>query len=289
MKTFQRIFKRLPFLQQTVPLFLTLVVFLVLSIVLHLVVSILNRVTQQPIILRIRPIDVGVGVTIYLKTAIDFAIFIGRLMAVNPDWRSRIAIEIGTALGNALGTLAVIVLWVFLKDIDILLALMVFLASLVLFELAHGSLEYFSNWEGQGKIKRSIYATLHHLLDAVNRVTHPLLSRITPDLSVKLRGTTALSWRHLLIFSFSIPFILGLDDFAGYVPLFSIVNVYGFSIGVFAAHTLLNIALFLSPQKTVDAVKNEYISFAGVVAFIAIAIYGFYETWRIVAHLIPLP
>jgi len=82
----------------------------------------------------------------------------------------------------------------------------------------------------------------------------------------------------------SVPFILGLDDFAGYVPLFNVVNVYGFAIGVIVSHTILNIALFLSPTKTIEVVKNEVVSFLGALAFIGLGIYGIVETVKIILH-----
>lgn len=270
---------------QLIPLLLTGVVAAILLAILHGAVLLFNLIPAAEYIhLEIRAVDVIVGATIYLKTAIDFAIFMGRLMASNPGWKNRIAIEIGTAAGNALGTIAVIGLWVVFKNIDILLALMVLLASLVLFELAHGSLEHFAAWEGKGGVQKILYLALHRFLDAVTRITKPLLSRIMPDLGAKLKGQEAIPWKKLLIFSASVPFILGLDDFAGYVPLFSVINVYGFAIGVILAHTILNIALFLSPQRTIQAVKNEWVSFAGTIAFIALACWGILETVRIAAH-----
>ncbi len=236
-----------PTLRQLVPLALTLVVFALLFVALYLAVSLFNLVPfATPILMQVRWFDVLVGGSIYLKTAIDFAIFMGRLMAANPGWKNRIAIEIGTAAGNALGTIAIIGLWVILKDVHVLLALMVLIASLVLFELAHGSLEHFANWESEGSIKRLIYLSLHIFLDTIKRFVDPVLSRILPDLGEKLKGSAGLPWKELIIFSASVPFILGLDDFAGYVPLFTVVNVYGFAIGVIGAHTLLNIFLFLS-------------------------------------------
>lgn len=269
---------------QFIPLALTIVVLAVLSAVLYLVIFTLNSFGfGEPIILAIRKRDVLVGITIYLKTAIDFAIFMGRLMESNPGWKNRIAIEIGTAAGNALGTILVIILWVFFKEIDWLLAVMVFIASLVLLELAHGSLHYIESWGRAGTLKRSVYRVSHLFLTMTYKLISPILSRIMPDVKGKLAGTGNLTWVNLLIFSFSVPFILGLDDFAGYVPLFNVINVFGFSLGVFAAHTVLNIALFLSPSRTIKAVKNEYISFVGLVAFVGIAFYGFYEVWRILS------
>ena len=277
---------RSKYLQQVVPLVLTVVILAGLSVALYFYIFLLNLLpTVEKVLLVIRPVDIFVGITIYLKTAIDFAIFMGRLMATNPGWRNRVALEIGTAFGNALGTLLVIALWVVFKEIEILLALMVFLASLVLFELAHGGLEHIANWEGAGGVKRILFLTLHRFLETALKLVSPILSRIMPDLGEKLKGKEGLTWVGLFSFSFSVPFILGLDDFAGYVPLFSIVNIFGFSLGVFIAHTVLNIFLFISPSHTIKAVKNEYISFLGTLAFIGLAFYGFYEVGRIILHI----
>jgi hypothetical protein len=273
------------FLQQLVPLLMTVVIFAVLVVLLYFYIALLNLLpTQEKVVLVANPVDILVGITIYLKTAIDFAIFMGRMMSTNQGWRNRIAIELGTAFGNALGTLVVIALWVVFKEVEWLLALMVFIASMVLFELAHGGLEHFANWEGRGLFKRFLYRFLHRFLDITTTVFDPVLRRIMPDLGEKLKGKEGLTWGALFMFSFSVPFILGLDDFAGYVPLFNVINVFGFSIGVFVAHTLLNIALFISPGRTISAVKNEWVSFLGTLAFIGLAIYGFYEVIRLFLH-----
>ncbi len=272
-------------LSQFIPIALTGVVMAGFLGLLHGAIVIFNLIpSSEKIHLEIRWVDILVGSTIYLKTSIDFAIFIGRMMAANPGWRNRIALEIGTAAGNTIGTIAIIGLWVTLKHVDLLLALMVFIASLVLFELAHGSLEHFANWQGQGGMKRILFYLMHGLLDRVKKIIDPLLRRVMPDLGSAMKGKSSLPWPQLLIFSASVPFILGLDDFAGYVPLFTVVNVYGFAIGVIASHTLLNIALFLSPKKTIIVVKNEVVSFLGALAFIGLGVYGLFETFRIVLH-----
>jgi len=274
-----------PVLSQVVPIALTGVVMAGFLALLHAAIILFNLIpASEKIHLEIRWVDVLVGATIYLKTSIDFAIFIGRMMAANPGWRNRVAIEIGTAAGNALGTIAIIGLWVTLKHVDLLLALMVFIASLVLFELAHSSLEHFANWQGQGGIRKMLFFLMHGLLDRVKKIIDPVLSRVMPDLGSAMKGKSSLSWQPLLMFSATVPFILGLDDFAGYVPLFSVVNVYGFAIGVIASHTLLNIALFLSPKKTIIVVKNEVVSFFGALAFIGLGVYGLVETVRIVTE-----
>ncbi len=189
-------------LSQLVPLALTGVVMAVFIAILHGALLIFNAVPfSEPITMQFRWIDVLIGATIYLKTSIDFAIFIGRLMAANPGWRSRVAIEIGTAAGNAFGTILVIGMWVLLKHVDILLALMVFVASLVLFELAHGSLEHFTSWGAESpersrriSIKKVIFLGLHGFLDRIKKLIDPILSRVMPDLGEKMKGKSTLDW-----------------------------------------------------------------------------------------------
>ncbi len=270
------------FKRQILPLVLTAVVCLALVGLLWLEITGLNRFTATDILLQIRWVDVVVGLTIYLKTSIDFAIFIGRLMEKNADWKSRIAIEIGTALGNALGTLAILLIWTFFKEVRWLLALMVFLAALVLFKLAEDSLEHVTD-DGVGfsAVKKAARA-LEKVLDKFNKLVAPVLRFVLPNLKATKEGS--LRFWPLFVTSFTIPFILGLDDFAGYVPLFSIVNVFGFGTGVFLGHMLLNLFLYLSPERTIRVVKNSLISFIGSLAFIGLGIWGLVEVVRIIGH-----
>lgn len=270
------------FQRQVLPLVLTVIVCAILIGLLWLEICGLNRLTTTDILLQVRWVDVLVGLTIYLKTSIDFAIFIGRLMGQNNSWKSRIAIEIGTALGNAAGTMAILLVWTFFKEVRWLLALMVFVAALVLFKLAEDSLEHVTD-EGIGfKGIKKLAAVLEKALDTFNKLVAPVLRFVLPNLKTKDRG--ALAFWPLFVSSFTIPFILGLDDFAGYVPLFSVVNVFGFGIGVFVGHMILNLFLYLSPQHTIRAVKNSLISFIGSLAFIGLAIWGLIEVVRIIGH-----
>lgn len=274
-------------LSQLIPLVLTVVILDILLAILHASLFLFNQIPGTiPILLVIRPQDVIIGATIYLKTEIDFTILIGRLMETYPGWRNRVALEIGSALGNAGGTILIIGLWLFLKHIDFLLALMVVIASLVLFELAHSGLEYLTSWNSESGVKKWLYMGLNKFLNATGKVINPLLFHIIPNLGASLRGKEGLSWTRLAGFATQIPFILGLDDFAGYVPLFNVVNIYGFAAGVIGAHTLLNICLFLSPARTIASVKNEYVSFIGTLAFIGLGIYGLVEAGKIITGLL---
>ncbi len=273
------------FKQQAIPLALTVLVFLGLAGVFILVLTLLNLIPNtETISLKIRWYDILIGATIYLKTSVDFAIFMGRLMTSNPGWKNRVAIEIGTAVGNGLGTILVLIIWTFFKEVEWLLAIMIFLAAMVLFELAFASLEHFANWEGEGKGKKFLYKFLNGSLGLIIKITKPLTSKVLPDLGEKLKGSQTLPWKKLLLFSFSVPFILGLDDFAGYVPLFNVVNVFGFSLGVLGAHMILNIALFINPALTVRVVKNAWVSFVGALAFVGLGVWGLIEVIKIFIH-----
>ncbi len=270
------------FKRQILPLTLTVVVCAVLVGVLWLEIFGLNQLTATDIVLHIRWVDVVVGLTIYLKTSIDFAIFIGRLMEKNTDWKSRIAIEVGTALGNALGTMAILLVWTFFKEIRWLLALMVLIAALVLFKMAEDSLEHVTgDGASASPLKRFAHA-LETGLGRFNALVAPVLKFILPNLKATKEGS--LRFWPLFLTSFTIPFILGLDDFAGYVPLFNVVNVLGFGTGVFLGHMVLNLFLYLSPSRTIKLVKNSIISFIGSIAFIGLGVWGLYEVIRIIGH-----
>jgi hypothetical protein len=268
--------------EQAIPLGLTILVFGLLSLTLYSSINLLNILpTKGGIVLHVYWRDVLVGALIYFKTSVDFAILIGMLMRANPGWKNRIAIEIGTALGNGIGTILILVFWVIFKQFHFLLAIMIFLSALVLFELADGGLRHFDSWRFHLGLKRKLYNFLDSFLNPILKVTKPLTSRILPNFSKALKGERNLKWTALLVFALTTPFILGLDDFAAYVPLFSLVNVFGFALGVMAAHTLLNIGLFANPEVTIKWFKNQWISFFGSVAFIALAFFGIIEALRI--------
>lgn len=266
--------------RQVLPVSLTMIVCGLMVALIYGQISLLNHFTAENIELTVRWEDVLIGFTVYIKTSIDFAIFIGNLMRSNSGWKNRISIEMGTALGNALGTMVVLFLWVLFKEIDWLLGLMIILAAIVLFKLAEDGLEHAIHTDREyPKLFRQVVKAIEVFLSHVNWFTKPLLSRILPELSMN-SGPRGGLWP-LFIFSITVPFVLGLDDFAGYVPLFSIVNIFGFTVGVFLAHALLNMFLYLSPERTIKTVKNPIISFFGSVAFIGLALWGLYEA----AHL----
>jgi len=270
--------------QQVIPIVLTFLTFLALWGILYLLIFALNLLpTKEKIIFTLHKRDILLGLTIYLKTSIDFAIFIGNLMHSNPGWKKRIAIELGTAIGNATGTFLILILWTFFKEVPILMTLMILIASFVLIRMAEESFEEFLKYKNFTQIHSSI-SILQKQLNLINKFSGKFLKPIIPNLSIT--NIKVLSFVNLAIFSITIPFILGLDDFAGYIPLFSVINIYGFTIGVFFGHMILNIGLFLSPQKTIILVRHPIILLIGGIAFVGIAFWGFWEVFKILQLLV---
>jgi hypothetical protein len=277
MKDFKKIL-----LNNITPIVAAIIVFIGLVILFFGEITGLNQLTfvKDKILTSISWVDVLVGLTIYLKTSIDFAIFIGFLMTKYPGLKNRFAIEIGTAFGNMLGTALVLALWVFFKEISILLGIMVLLASLVLFEMAASSLEHMHEDETPTQWQLNIVKGIEYLLKPILFIISPVLSKVMPNLNMN-KDAEAKGFWGLFLVSFTVPFILGLDDFAGYVPLFNVVNVFGFGIGVFLGHCILNILLFISPSATTKIIKNPNIAILGALAFIALGVYGLYEAFKI--------
>lgn len=268
-----------------VPLALTVVAFVAVWAIYHAEILLLNHLVigREVIVANLRISDVLLGVTIYLKTSIDFAIFIGRLMSKYPGWKNRIMIEIGTAVGNALGTMGILLIWDLFREVKWLMAAMIMLAALVLLRLAEDGLDHVK--DAEGKYIFSLYGfvrVFERVLQKINRSVAPVLSKLIPSLSMK---EEVAGMRALFILSTSVPFILGLDDFAGYIPLFNVVNVYGFGVGIFLGHMILNIFLFLSPRRTIQAVKQPIISFVGSLAFVGLSIWGIVEVVKLVVGL----
>lgn len=263
--------------QQLIALPLTVLALGVLILFIYVEIGLLNKILIDKISLHIRLQDVLIGMTIYLKTAVDFALFIGRLMQKNQGLKGRIGIELGTAAGNGIGTALILVVWVFFRQFNWLLALMVLVAAVVLLRLAEDGLEHAP--QGQPGWFSRLAQGFEKGLRLVNGRLAPLVDHIIPKNSLVV--TAKRTFLGLFALSFTVPLILGLDDFAGYVPLFSLVSVFGFAIGAMAGHTLLNIFLFLSPSRTTRVVQNPVVSVLGGLAFVALAIFGFVEAYRL--------
>ncbi len=275
------------FIRKIVPILLAIFTFLGLATALYGILLILDSLPlTYPLILDFRRREVLIGVVIYLKTAIDFAILMGNLMHTNPGWKKRIAIGLGTAMGNAFGTFLVLTVWTLAKEFKILIMVFVFISSVILLRLAEESFEEFLK-QKKSFIKidiRKPVSLLQDQLDFVNRLFRPILKFFVTDLN--LTKTKRLSFANLVIFSFTIPFILGVNDFSAYIPMFAYINVFGFTLGILSGHMLLTIGLFAFPKKTVVFVKHPLVLIGGGLAFIGIALFGFWQAFGILTTLL---
>jgi len=272
-------------IEKIIPVFLTVLTFFVLSTLLYGVLLVLDSLhLQYPIILDFRKRELLFGILIFLKTAIDFAIFMGNLMHTNPGWKKKIAIAFGTSIGNAFGTFLILTVWTLFKEIPALMVISILFSSVILLKLSEESFELFLKQKKSFIKIRMPVGLLQNQLDFVNSLFRPILKFFVPDLN--LTRTKKLSFINLIVFSFTIPFILGINDFAGYIPLFEYVNVFGFTLGVMLGHMLLTIGLFMLPKKTVSVVKHPIVLIGGGLAFLAIAIFGFYESFKILISII---
>lgn len=271
--------------EKIIPVLLSFFIFFFLTTLLYGVLLILDSLNLQfPIILDFRKREVIFGILIFLKTAIDFAIFMGNLMHTNPGWKKKIAIAIGTSIGNAFGTFLILTIWTLLKEVPLLMIASILLSSIILFKLSEESFELFLKQKKSFIKIRMPVNLLQNQLDLVNNLFRPLLKFFVPDLN--LTRTKKLSFINLITFSFTIPFVLGINDFAGYIPVFGYVNVFGFTLGVMLGHMFLTIGLFLVPKVTVKIVKHPIVLIGGGLAFLAIGLFGFYEVVRITLSII---
>jgi hypothetical protein len=268
------------FINKLVPVFLTVLTFIILSTGLYGLLLILNTFPlNEQILLDFKNTDLLLGIVVYLKTAFDFAIFIGSLMETNPGWQKRIAISVGTALGNAFGTFVMLIVWIIAREFSVLSLIFLFIASVILLRMAQESFEEFLKQKKSFllDIKMPIYL-LQSQLNFINKMLRPILKYFVPDLN--LTRTKKLSFVNLIAFSFTIPFILGFNDFAGYIPLSGTINLFGFTLGVMVGHMVLTIGLFALPSITVRVVKHPIVLIGGGAIFIGLGLWGIYQVLK---------
>jgi hypothetical protein len=266
--------------KQIVPIALALLSAAFLTGALFSILLFINHITSpNVIVLRIRITDVFVGLTIYMKTAIDFALFLGNLMYRHRGVKNRVAIEMGTAIGNGIGTIGILCIWLIFKTIPFFLFIMMIIASVVLLHMAEDGLsEYLLTHSSH---------ILHMIFSCLNRINH-IFSRMTRCATYK-QSTKQLkqsTWLSLFLFSCTIPLLLGMDDFAGYIPLFSVINIFGFAVGVFIGHLLLTISLFAFPKGAIRVIRTPFVLLAGSFVFIYLAFLGVYEAFHILFQLL---
>ncbi len=271
--------------QKAIPVVLVILTFFALSTLLYGILLILSSLSlNYPIILDFRRREPLIGIIVYLKTAIDFTIFMGALMHTNPGWKKRVAIGLGTGLGNAFGTFLILTIWTVARNFTPLIVIFTFLSSIILLRLAQESFEEFLK-QRQSFIKLKMpVSLLQDQLNLVNKLFRPILKFFVKDLN--LTKTKKLSFINLVTFSFTIPFVLGFTDFSAYIPLYRYINVFGFTLGILLGHTLLTIGLFVLTKQIVSLTRHPVVLIGGGLAFVAIGLFGFTEAIRVILSLL---
>lgn len=206
--------------------------------------------------------QVLLGVFIYLKTSVDYALFVGALMENNGGVKKRIAMNAGTSIGCFIGVTAIAVLWSFFQEIHWLMAILLVIAAMILFKLGDGSQQHFD----------SLPAVIRFPLRVFFDVTRPVVRLCTffmPDSELQ---ANSLGVRKLFILSMVIPFALGADDLAGYMVLLTTVNIFSLLVGIYFGDALIDAALFANQELTVKIVKNRWVSYFGAVVFIGLGV-----------------
>lgn len=249
--------------KQLLPLSISFGLFAVFVILTAGIIHLLNTLGfSQKLSLQIIWAQIGLGIFIYLKTAVDYAIFVGSLMEHNDGIPRRIAMNAGTSIGCFIGVSIIAVLWTFCKEIHWLMVILLVIAAMVLFKLGDGSQDHFD----------SIPAWLRYPLALFFDLTRPIVKVLTWFMPSSELKSGALSVGRLFILSMIIPFALGADDLAGYMVLLTTGNIFSLLIGIYFGDAVIDAGLFANQELTVKIVKNRWVSYFGAIVFIALGI-----------------
>lgn len=268
---FTSLTKSKPF-KQFLPTFICFVMFfLFIGCSIFFIHDLINPFSAEPILFQFHLTDFLVGFFLYFVTAIDYALIVGRMQVNNPSISARVIMNIFTCLGCFFGVSLVLFLWGFAKEIDWLIIALLIFAGSVMVKLSFEGLDYFRNDE-------HIWTPLRLLV--VNSVTflHTFTQGLTfwiPELGRPSVARTSL--RELAKWSFVLPFIIGLDDFVGYMGAMTIYNVFSLLFGIYLADVLIDIMIFASPKTTKKLVENPVFSFFASLAFIYLMYKSFSE------------
>lgn len=255
---------------------LLLVLFISLSTVF--IQYFINPFSTEKIIVQLHLVDFLVGFFLYFVTAIDYALIVGRMQVNNPSISARVVMNIFTCLGCFFGVTLVLFLWGFAKEIDWLIIALLIFAGSVMVKLAYEGLEYFKDeksiWFPVRKVVVSGVTSLHE-------VTRGLTFWI-PELGSP--SVAKMTLKELAKWSFLLPFIIGLDDFVGYMGAMTIYNVFSLLAGIYVADVLIDILIFASPALTKKLVESPIFSLLASLAFIYLMYKSYSEAVLLILH-----
>ena len=250
--------------KQVLPVFLSLTIFSICGVLTFGLLHILNSLDIVTIKIPLAFIwtQFFLGIFIYLKTSVDYALFVGGLMEKNPGIPNRIAMNVGTQVGCFLGVTAIVILWVFFKEIHWLMAILLIVAGNILIGLGDGSQEHFE----------TLPTVFRKPLEVFFKLARPIVKLFTFFMPHSEMKPISMSTKALFFVSGIIPFALGADDLAGYMVLMAPINIFSLLLGIYFGDAIIDIALFSNPKITVRIVKNKWVSYFGALFFIGLGI-----------------
>jgi len=146
-------------------------------------------------------------------------------------------------------------------------------AGAVMIKLAHEGQEYYEDAKQIPAAFRNITIKTLTFFYSVTRFATFWI----PELSgPKVKKMNVI---HLAKWSFILPFIIGLDDFIGYMGAMTIYNVFSLLFGIYLADIVIDIIIFVSPSFTKKLVESPSLSFVATYAFIYLAYKSFSESY----------
>jgi hypothetical protein len=222
----------------------------------------INPMSTEKILLEFHLKDFLVGFFLYFITAVDYALIVGRMQTVNRGLQPRFVMNVFTCLGCFVGVTLVLFVWGFAKEIDWLIVALLIFAGSVMVKLAYEGLEYFEN---APNIAKPIRVLTTQGVTFLHRLTEGLTFWIPELASPKVKK---MRLSQLALWAGVLPFIIGLDDFVGYMGAMTIYNVFSLLFGIYLADIVIDILIFISPKLTKKMVESAILSLLATYAFL---------------------
>ncbi|MEI7578463.1 MAG: hypothetical protein WCJ58_00310 [bacterium] len=249
------------------------IVFMFFSIIF--IKFLMNPFASDPIELKLHFSSMAVGFFLYFVTAVDYALIVGRMQAANPGIKARFAMNVFTCIGCFIGVTVVLFLWGFAKEVSWLILPLLIFAGSVMIKLAYEGRGYF---EKSKSVPFFIRIPLARLLKIFFYFSKPLTFWI-PELGSP--NVQKMRIRNLAKWAFLLPFIIGLDDFVGYMGAMTIYNVFSLLFGIYLADIVIDLLIFISPKFTKKVVQSALLSLLAAFAFLYLAYKSYSESYHL--------
>lgn len=259
-------------INQAFPIAVCAIMFLLfVGFTMGFITYLINPFSHDRIPIHLFLFDMAVGFFLYFITAVDYALIIGRMQVENTGIRARFTMNVFTCLGCFAGVSFILFIWGFAKEISWLIIALLIFAGCVMVKLAYEGMEYFKDSK---KIWYPLRVFTVNMITVFHNITQALTFWI-PELASPDVKKMKLS--KLALWSFLLPFIIGIDDFVGYMGAMTIYNVFSLIFGIYLADVVIDILIFISPNFTKKMVQSALLSFLATYAFLYLMYKSFSE------------